>query len=363
MNRSTSQFLNFSISQLPSHGQSLIELVIGMALGVILITATVNIIAVNLRNSLETRTVQTAAALLQEYRDALQAIGDSNWLTMYCPPAGICPGDPKGGASQFYLKKTGTMYGIMGGTTSTIIEGRTFTRYFSIENINREDCGVGKITASAAIPCPLFEQGSGAIAEDPSTQKIVMTVGWTGGRSAQMTQYLTRNKNRILHQTDWSNGSGQVSFPTSTQGTIINGGFASGTNINVTSTPGSIIVMVSPGQIYSSVFDTGRASGTAVATIMWKGDLQGGSGSAKFQIASSDCENGATNPPTCDTGTWDFKGPDGTGSTLYTGVKDVMIKINPAYHNNDRYLRYTALIEEGGGIAPRVDDIIMSWLP
>ncbi len=39
--------------------------------------------------------------------------------------------------------------------------------------------------------------------------------------------------------------------------------------------------------------------------------------SHRLQIASSNCSNGATNPPTCDTGTWNYVGHDGSASSYF----------------------------------------------
>ena len=50
--------------------------------------------------------------------------------------------------------------------------------------------------------------------EDPSTQKITVTVQWPGTGTnvgqIQLTDYLTRWQNQVFQQTDWLGGSGQT---------------------------------------------------------------------------------------------------------------------------------------------------------
>jgi hypothetical protein len=108
---------------------------------------------------------------------------------------------------------------------------------------------------------------------------------------------------------------------------------------------------------------TTTVRGAAFNTIMWQGSQPAGT-AVKFQIASSNCSNGATNPPTCDTGTWTFRGPDGTASTFYAPAgPNVPVMLNPSYHNNHRYVRYRIYLQPDASNTntPRVDDVIITW--
>ncbi|MBI4993447.1 prepilin-type N-terminal cleavage/methylation domain-containing protein [Candidatus Wolfebacteria bacterium] len=213
-------------------GQSLIEIIIAMSIGGILIGSASAAIALILKSGYDTKTTQTASFLSAEYLDSLSSMAELNWYSIYNPPA------VKGENSQFYLIPSGSAYLINSGATSTIIEGRTFTRYFSIENINRDSCGVGSITA-AAVSCSTGPGGAG-VSEDPSTQKITVKVSWTGGGNLTKVIYLTRNRNTTFQQVDWSGGGNQENFSTSSAGAIINSQFSTSTsNINI-STQGAI---------------------------------------------------------------------------------------------------------------------------
>jgi len=212
-------------------GQSLVEILIAISVGVILIGAATAVIAPLLRSNLETRSVQTAGSLAQEYLDNIQSISESNWNSLYNPPASKGPG------SQFYLKATSSAaFEIVSGATSTLMEGKNFTRYFSIENVNRTLCGVSDITGNATTSC-FGGTGSDGVAEDPSTQKIIATVSWEGNRLITKTQYFIRRRHKVFVQTDWSGGPGQEG-PISLE----NNKFASSSNINYSTTTGSIII-------------------------------------------------------------------------------------------------------------------------
>ena len=321
---------------------------IAIGIGAILIGAATATIIPVLRSNLETRTVQIAGSLSQEYLDNLRSLAESNWYQVYNPPVA------KGSSSQFYLSATSTTFEIKSGSTSTIAEGRTFTRYFSIENVNRTSCGVDNATTTATTTCNM-EPGDSYIAEDPSTQKITSVVSWTAGGSAagsiNKVQYLTRSQNKVFVQSDWSGGSGQEGPITSE-----NNRFATSSNINYASAGSISASSLSDATLTSSIFDTQIASGTAINTIMWQGK-QTASTTVKFQIASD-----VTSTPV----SWTYRGPDGSSTAYYQPISDnAQSQINLAYHNNHRFFRYKVFLFFSAGAveSSRVDDVIINWSP
>ena len=256
-----------------------------------------------------------------------------------------------GGSSYINLNPTAFVKKIMTGSEGLSADGRSFTRYFFIENVNRTSCGVGDITSGSPLNCPInFPGGSNDIAEDPSTQKITINVEWQNNSSLSKTKYITRHRNLILNQSDWSGGPGQIYFSTTTFGAIVNNKFNSSNSMSY-SNPGSLETSApigSSGELESSIFDSNSIS--AVNSIMWQGTLN--NGNVKFQIASSNNSNGP----------WDYKGPDGTISTFYSAGSDIPNKINLAYHNNQRYFKYKVSILNNGS-TPVVNDIIINWSP
>ncbi len=216
-----------------NRGQSLIEIIIGISIAGILVGGATTAIALILRSNFDAKTTQTASFLASEYLDNISSIAESNWLKIYCLPDGNCPGATKGPDSKFYLNLSGSSYSIIGGTAPTIVEGRIFTRYFYIENVNRDSCGIGNISVSATTSCVSI--GDSGIADDPSTQKITVKVDWEGNRSVSKIQYLSRSHNFSVIQSNWSNGSGQEGPIT-----LFNNAFASSSNIDYATSTGAI---------------------------------------------------------------------------------------------------------------------------
>lgn len=129
------------------------------------------------------------------------------------------------------------------------------------------------------------------------------------------------------------------------------------------------------GFLESSIFDTEALGGVVLNSIIWQGTQPGGGASVDFQVAVSNCANGATNPPNCTGGTWEFKGPDDTNQTYY-GARcpniglaspaigpNTPICIDPLQTLNFRYLRYKVRLKSNliQTESPVIKDIILNW--
>ncbi|MBI5134170.1 MAG: hypothetical protein HZA81_02175 [Candidatus Taylorbacteria bacterium] len=132
------------------------------------------------------------------------------------------------------------------------------------------------------------------------------------------------------------------------------------------------------GSLYSAVFDsTQNSDGATFNSIRWKGVLGGpgqSEGKVRFQIAASDCSNGATNYPSCDTGSWSFLGGNSCSAIDWFDplgpdiAADIQRSTCLPFVNDKRYFRYAVEIcsddcVSAGSYSPRVDDIIINWSP
>lgn len=105
----------------------------------------------------------------------------------------------------------------------SLANGVEFTRSFYVDDIGRD--GNGKIVLSGGT-------------NDPSTKKVTVNYRWGAVPTSTLPEYVSRSKDRVYSQTDWSGGPGQTA---ATSG--INSKFASSTtNINYASTTGSITI-------------------------------------------------------------------------------------------------------------------------
>ncbi len=133
----------------------------------------------------------------------------------------------------------------------------------------------------------------------------------------------------LWNQEEWSSGSGQADWSNILKYWSDDGG------ISTTDTPLAVrlvnsngTTLVNSGSLTSSTFDTG-SSLTSYTTLNWQPTSQDPATEVKFQIASNN-----------DNETWNFIGPDGTGTTYYTTPG---ITISSA-HNSNRYVRYKAYL-------------------
>ena len=188
-------------------GQSLIEIIIALAIAGIMIGAATTAIVFNLRKGVDVEITQTANSLRQELVDNIKVLTEANWHSLYDVTKG----------AQYYVSSTRVF---AAGEEILNINGKNFTRYFIVENVKRD--GNGDIT-----------KGSGT--DDPSTQKVTVTIIGEGSRSISVAYHLTRNRNIVFNQTDWSGGSGQTGVTTEA-----NNKFATSNNINYASSTGAI---------------------------------------------------------------------------------------------------------------------------
>ncbi|MEK7574330.1 MAG: hypothetical protein AAB514_02245 [Patescibacteria group bacterium] len=197
-------------------GQALIEVLVGLSVaGILISAATVAIVAI-LRSSLETKNFQIASSLGQELIDNIKIVAEADWRDLYDLS--------KGPDTQYHVETSGTAFVISPGVVTTV-DNITYTKFFSIENVKRLNGIIS--TESSAV-------------DDPSTQKIVSHIQWpSADRTAEaiLTVYLTRWRNSISRQTDWSGGNGQAGPVTE-----LNKKFTSSVNIDHSSTAGSIVI-------------------------------------------------------------------------------------------------------------------------
>ncbi len=151
----------------------------------------------------------------------------------------------------------------------------------------------------------------------------------------------------FINQTDWSGGSGQVSF---TDNTMY---FSDDGSIDTNSPSGELKIKNAfgsynpSGVLESSTIDTGSASN--FYNLVWTPTDQpvaAGADSVRFQIATVATTTAST--------TWVYKGPDGTSATYYTSANSPISTV----HNGDRYARYKVyLASQSTTTTPNLSDM------
>lgn len=198
-------------------GQSLIELVIAIAIGVLFITGALGIIVLSLRINLQNTGSQNATELAQEILEQFQVLANEDWHNVDLGVAAT--------GTPFYLDQSGGFFVLTPGSETITLTGdpNTYTRSVTFYDVYRD--------ATLAV-------GSSNETYDPSTLRVVSTVSWTeSGEATDLSfeKYVARIRNREFVQTDWSGG------PNQDGPVLITTEFSTSTNISY-ATSGYIII-------------------------------------------------------------------------------------------------------------------------
>ena len=197
-------------------GQSLAEIIIGMAIGIFLIMAGIGLIVPAMNTNTQVANIQRSSALAKELLDNVRVWSEMNWNNVLSLSTGT--------ANHYYLITTSSPFASSSGSETLAVSTTTYARYFYTNDVYRD--ATGDIVASGG-------------AYDPSTKQIAVVYSWSGGQTYTIYTYLTRNRNNVYYQTDWSGGPGATSAATSV-GSL----FATSSNINYETTTGSIYVSI-----------------------------------------------------------------------------------------------------------------------
>lgn len=206
-------------------GQSLVEVIIAVAVAAIVIVAAVGLFTLSLRVGVQDKSLQTAGFLVQELLDNVTVMAESDWQQM-----GVAGGpyyidkDLTDGDGFLSVDNSGCTAASPYCSQTVALEGVVYAASFQIEDVQR---GGGAIVPSG---------GTG----DPSTKKITVTVSWqgTGGpQEVKADKYITRSRNAVINQTNWQGGAG-AEGPYTKPVTTFDG--ANTTNVDTVTTPGSI---------------------------------------------------------------------------------------------------------------------------
>jgi len=306
--------------------QSLLELLLSVAVGTIMIGGSVLLMGVSLKNYQSIRQNLQANSLLRQYAEVIISLAKDDWHNI----ADLTKD------SNYHLSLSGNSWSIQSGVASSTVNSVPYNLYFQVSSVNRDASG------------DISDSGD----NDPNTLKIVNTIEYGPNyvSSSSLSFYLTRSgNNKVFQQTDWSGGSGQT-------GPIPNPGnkFDSSDNIDY-STSGQITMATTTSDSYliSSILDTGVSGGAGFNSLLWQGSL-GSGGSVKFQIAFSNSPSGP----------WTYYGPTST-SDYYQPNPDVSVSFpttGSASPQNYRYIRYKVYLSTTD-TTPQVDDIIINWSP
>lgn len=198
-------------------GQSLIEIMIALGIGAVLIVGAVAAITTSLKSGSENKTNQIGSFLNQELVDNVTVYARSNWRSIW---------DLNKGSSQYHLTPSGSFFATSTGQETTIVDGASYSRFFTIQNVSRDSNNNIEL-----------ESSYNAANDDPSTQLITVTTTWNSAGSVSssiLNKYITRYRNEVFVQTDWSGGATVLVSEPPEIITLPNNRFATSTAISTT---------------------------------------------------------------------------------------------------------------------------------
>lgn len=195
-------------------GQSLLEVIIALAVGTITILAAITALSLVLRIGSQDILLQKATFLEQNTIDNLTVTVERDWQQIANTTEG----------QNYRLATTSSqgLFTISAGTNIITIEEVAYMTFFRVSSVTRDSSG---------------KLASGA--NDPSTKKVDVFVTWLfRGETATSTviKYVTRTRNSVFRQTDWSGGASSTD-PVSVKSNNL---FYEALNVDFGSEPGSI---------------------------------------------------------------------------------------------------------------------------
>lgn len=319
--------------------QSLLELLLSIAVGTIMIGGSVLLMTTSLKIYQSAKQKLTANSLLRQQNEVIVSLSQDSWHKV----------SDLTKDSNYYATSTNNIWSINSGQESGLLNGVPYKRYFKVFDVLRDSSG------------NISDSGN----TDPNTLKIVsyLEYGANYGLSSSISFYLTRSSNnQVIQQTDWSGGEGYlgpVPYPDNK--------FYSQTNIEYsTADQITMATTTQPAELVSSIIDTGIDGGAGFNSLIWQGSANGGT--VKFMIAASNSQDGP----------WTYYGCSATpslclNSANWTTSSSSVASLEPntslpfpfsgdASPQNKRYIRYKVLLSTTG-TSPQINDIIINWSP
>ena len=179
-------------------GSLLLELLITISLIAIIFSFGANAIFLSMRGNQVAGQRDTASTLASETLEAVRSITEENWQNIY----GLTK------ATQHYYPTVSLGKWITASGDETVsLNNISYTRYITVDNVSRD-----AVTRN-------IENTYTSANDDPSTQKITVTVSWPNGDPLVISEYFYRWKNEVCPQGSWLTGGSGSNVQTCTSST------------------------------------------------------------------------------------------------------------------------------------------------
>jgi Tfp pilus assembly protein PilV len=182
--------------QKTNRGQLLLEALITMSVMVLVLALGAQVYLAGANSGKASIERNVGQGLAEGELEAVRAASDEKWNNLYKPPTGS--GNPtadKGVSNPYYAQVSSGKWIFVSGMETVAVNNISFSRYFTIEDVSRD---------SATRNIETIYNSSN---DDPSTQKVTVTVSWPNADAITLVEYFTRWRNKVCNQTDWSGGA------------------------------------------------------------------------------------------------------------------------------------------------------------
>jgi len=190
---------------------------VAATISAILVAAAITLIAPVVRSNSYTSRLQVGSSLGQELLENVRTTAANSWNAIYSRATSS--------ANAFYIDTRTNPFSVASGVQTSTVNGVQYTRYFYIDEVYRTAEVDGNITTSTV-----------GTYLDPSMRKITVVYRWPGSSTNTLSYYVARSNNQTYLQSNWTEGS------TSTIVSTTFSGFTTSSNINYSSSSGSILI-------------------------------------------------------------------------------------------------------------------------
>ncbi|MFH0890490.1 MAG: hypothetical protein V1856_00470 [Candidatus Liptonbacteria bacterium] len=183
-------------------GQLLMELLLAVSALAILGGLAAQMVIVSIRGNRVSNERGVAQGLMNETLEAVRSVAEEKWQNIY---------NLTKSSQHYYPVASSTRWIVTAGDENVSANGITYTRYLVVNDVSRD--------ASRDI-----ENSYNAANDDPSTQKITVSVSWPNADALSNDIYILRWRNKVCAQADWFSGgaTGVKNCPETTYDTKTN---------------------------------------------------------------------------------------------------------------------------------------------
>ncbi|MCR4264338.1 MAG: type II secretion system GspH family protein [Candidatus Roizmanbacteria bacterium] len=169
-----------------TRGALLLELLIVTSILAVILSIGSQAVYVSMQSGKTSAESDVATGLASEALEATRAVADEKWQNIYNLTGK--------GSTRYYATSTAPalkwtiVATAIPSDEQIVMNGIVYTRYIIVENVNRNAATRGIDPAGD---------------EDPSTQKVTVTVSWTNADTVIISDYFFRWRNKICSQTGW----------------------------------------------------------------------------------------------------------------------------------------------------------------